>query len=115
MIELTIDLLRATYDLLNLTTPFDKWNLPDGEDIEFRVIKDKTCFGYYNVENSKHVIAISNAKNGHLNTIQMSMAHEMVHMIQHRNCTLTSNHHDRAFRRLAKEVCDIHGWDLKMF
>ena len=83
--------------------------------MEFRVIKDKTCYGWYNVENGKHVIAISEAKNGLLNTVLMTVAHEMVHMIQHRNCTLTNNHHDRTFHRLAKKVCDIHGWDQKLF
>jgi hypothetical protein len=36
------ELLAAAYELLGHTAPFDKWNLPEPDDIEFRVSKRST-------------------------------------------------------------------------
>jgi hypothetical protein len=43
-----------------------------------------------------------------------TMAHEMIHLYQDENGT-ARGHHNAQFRRLAKRVCSIHGFDLKNF
>jgi hypothetical protein len=113
---LTPDILRACYDLLDCCPPFDKWNLPDGDDIEFRIIKDKACYGWYLFEDGKHVIAVSEAKCGYLTTVMATMAHEMVHLFQRHSCMESpSSIHNAAFRRLAAQVCRALSFDPKAF
>jgi hypothetical protein len=115
-LRITADLLRATYDMLNCCAPFDKFNLPDGEDVTFRVIKDKTLYGWYQQDGDQHVIAVSSAKCGHLFTVVMTMAHEMVHLIQRESgMDVKRSFHGPAFQKLATKVCDHLGFDPKMF
>lgn len=115
MVKITEDLLRAAYEVVCLTAPFHRWNLPDGEDVVFRVVKDRTCFGWYAFEGGKHVIAVSQSKNGHLDTILSTIAHEAIHLHQKVACMETSGSHNAAFKKLAKTVCEVHGWDPALF
>lgn len=115
MVKITEDLLRAVYEMLCLTAPFNRWNLPDGDDVVFKVIKDRRVYGWYVYENGIHKIAISESKNGHLNTITSTVAHELIHLHQKHSCMETAAEHNAAFYKLAKKVCEIHGWDPALF
>ena len=117
MIKLTEDLLRSMYDMLTHTEPFNKWNLPDSEDVNFKVMSHKTAYGYYVFEDDGHTIMLSRDWNGLLGTAINTMAHEMIHMHQRHSCVKSSNKsvHDAAFKKLAAEVCAIHGFDPKAF
>ena len=42
------------------------------------------------------------------------MAHEMIHLYQDETGT-ARGHHNPKFRKLAKRVCTIHGFDLESF
>lgn len=116
-LKLTPPILRSAYDLLAVTDPFIRWNLPDSEDIEFRVQKGRGQDARLWMQGTKFTIDISSAKNGHLDTMLSSMAHEMVHLHEAR-CKMRwrgTDHHGAAFRKWAAQVCKVHGFDPKLF
>lgn len=115
-LHFTADTLRAAYNFLNETPPFNKWNLPDGEDVEFVVIRSKTDAGWHKIENGRNVIAASSVCIGRTESLVELMAHEMVHAHQRSMGTETSGvTHNRAFELLAAQVCRHHGFDPKLF
>jgi hypothetical protein len=113
-IPLTRDTLRAAYDFLNETPPFNKWNLPHGEDIEFRVVRDRNRYAWHSLVAEKHVIAVSSLNVGHTISLIRVMAHEMVHVHERRSsCNATG--HSPAFMRWGAQVSAYHGFDPKDF
>jgi SprT-like family len=115
-IPLTRDMLRAAYDFLNETPPFNKWNLPDGEDVEFKIIRNRDRFGWYRFNGEKHVIALSSGCIGYTDTLLRTMAHEMIHLHEeHAEACTPRQDHSRAFYRWAAQICASHGWDAKAF
>jgi predicted SprT family Zn-dependent metalloprotease len=114
---LTPEILRAAYDYLKVTQPFDKWNLPDGEDIRFRVTRTGIERGlvYYQA-GDETIINISSACNGHTNSLMATMAHEMAHLIEMIHAMDDpKSEHGKAYKKLSNEICKIHGFDPKLF
>lgn len=110
------DTLRAAYNFLNETPPFNKWNLPDGDDVEFVVIRSKTDAGWHKIENGRDIIAVSCVTIGRTLSLMEVMAHEMVHLHQRIIRTETPGvTHNRAFQLLGAQVCKHHGFDPKLF
>lgn len=112
---LTVEMLRAAYDLLNITPPFIEWNLPDGEDVIFQVKHYKDTWGTYSKIGKRHEICISTACMSNLQNLIETMAHEMIHLHERQAKARTANHHSKAFRKWAEQVCSIHGFDPKAF
>lgn len=113
---LTRDTLRAAYDLLQETQPFCRWNLPDSDDVVFRVARSHNNFGWHTFDGVQHGIAISAATVGTLDTLLKTMAHEMIHVHEHSTRSCKSNtEHSAAFKRWAAQVSKIHGFDPKSF
>lgn len=115
-LTLTKHNLRACYDFLASTEPFYRWNLPDGEDVLFRVIQDKRFYGLYDEYRGKHRISISAPNNGWTHSVIETMAHEMIHLHE-RETRMDHPHtqHTAAFRKLAQQVCKTHGFDPHRF
>ncbi len=119
--ELTPETLRAAYAYLDATPPFNGWNLPDPEDVEFRVTQKSRTHGETHTvilggTKFKFKIDISGKKHNHTASLILTMAHEMVHVHQRYNkINLTRSTHGKDFMALAKEVCDAHGFDPGQF
>lgn len=117
-LPLTPETLAAAYDYLKSTPPFNKWNLPESEDVKFRVGKQRREFASYRWNGNVHEITMSSHGIGQTATLFPTLAHEMVHMdleemsMDSRGTRAT---HNGAFRIRAAQVCKIHGWDLKAF
>lgn len=111
---MTPDVLRACYNFLSETLPFRNWNLPDGDDVEFVVVRDPSLFGWYSPINGRHRIGISETTVGHTDTLIRTMAHEMVHVHEHCSGPCRDGH-SRAFRKWAALVCKHHGFDPRAF
>lgn len=109
-IVVTVEILRATYDLLKTTRPFRTWKLPPAEEIDFRVLKTNTLSGDYVFSQGKHVIRLSRAKHTTLHAVTMTVAHEVCHMVDP-----SRSHHGAVFKRLARLVCKHHGFDIGQF
>lgn len=118
-LQLTPETLAAAYDYLATTPPFAGWNLPDSDDVLFRVVRSTKEFAYYKWDGRRHVISVSARSVGHTSTLLEKMAHEMIHLnLEDSGMESKSgdaNTHNAAFRVLAAQACKVHGWDLKAF
>lgn len=117
-LPLTPETVAAAYDFLLTCPPFNKWNLPDSEDVTFRVTKRRDVFARY-IWDGCHTIEASSASIGHTATLFEKVGHEAIH-IHLRQTGMESrsndpNVHKAAFRKCAAQACKIHGWDLKAF
>ena len=115
-LPLTKDMLAAAYDFLVTTPPFNRWNLPDSDDILFKVVRARDHQAYHQMSEGKHTVAVSCHTIGHTNSLMMAVGHELIHLYQAETGTDTSGVvHNAAFKKLAERVCKIHGWDYKLF
>ena len=115
-LPLTPEVLGAAYDFLRTTEPFRRWNLPESEDVQFRVVRDFATRGFYRRDQKdRPSISISSNCNGHTDSLIGTMAHEMVHLHEDVNCLETKGEHSRAWHKYADRVCAVHGFDRKMF
>jgi hypothetical protein len=79
-LPLTPETLAAAYDYLKSTPPFSSWNLPEAEDVEFKVSNRKGEFGRYQWDGKKHTIAMSAKSIGQTETLLRYLSHEIVHL-----------------------------------
>lgn len=118
--KLSPAILRATYAMLDECEPFNRWNLPDTEDVKFQVGRSADCQGWLHHPNwsrGKHPrIAINGANNPFIANVVMVMAHEMIHLHLSRIPNATrGSHHNAAFQRYADRVCKSLGFDRSRF
>lgn len=115
-LQLNKHILRAAYDFMANTQPFYKWNLPEGEDVAFYVVRDPKRYAWYRRNGERHEIGISSTNVGHTLTLMEKMGHEMIHVHEeHAGFCQPNTEHSAAFRKLAREVCKFHGFDPKTF
>lgn len=117
-VDFTPDTLRHVYNMLCSTSPFREWNMPDGDDVVFKVGRFRSHCAHYQWDGKQHTITASINAIGFTETLVRKMAHELIHLhleelgMDRRG---TADTHNGAFRRLAAEVCKVHGFDLKVF
>src|ERR1700678_58102 len=115
--QITVDILRSGNAYLAETEPFVGWNLHDAEDVEFCVVDKPRTQGechtrVVGAHKFEFRIDISKRHHTHTDSLLRTMAHEMVHVHQRRNCiNLTKRAHGQDFWALAAEVCTAHGFD----
>lgn len=120
MITLTPELLAAAYRLLHVSKPFMDWNLPDADDVRFKVVNSRYYFARFvrYGKDDPFVIEVSRNCVGTLATLLPFMGHEMVHMhldeLGYDRKGVETLHSAR-FRVLAAQVCKVHKWDYKAF
>lgn len=112
-LKLNPEILRCAYQFLVETSPFRTWNLPDGEDVTFKVVNDPSLYGWHEKKRGKHTIAISHRVVGHTHTLMGAMAHELIHLHQSNSGMPLS--HGEAFQKLSAAVSKVHGFDPKAF
>lgn len=104
-LHISPEMLEAAYLLIKTAPPFKRWKLPHPDHVEFRVTRDKDCYGWHQeLDEDHHVIAISALRVGHLSTLLETMAHEMVHM--HVGGT-----HGKEFSKAARQAAKNCGFD----
>ena len=103
--------VQAVYEMLICLPPFNRWNLPPSKQVGFEVHKDPTCLGEYEPE--PHVIRISEAKNGHLDTVVKTVAHEIIHMRLYLKRSKSWDKHDNQFNELSHKIAITLGFDPK--
>lgn len=115
-LKLTPAVLAAAYDYLATTEPFCRWNLPDSEDVSFRVTRHRDRWAHYILRpDGKPEIVVSAKFIGRSSSLIETMAHEMVHLHQAQSGMENAAQHNRAFRKIARRVCEIHGFDPLLF
>jgi hypothetical protein len=117
-IPLTPEMLEAAYDYLRTTPPFNKWKLPPGAHLTFRVAKTRKMFGSYQRDGDHHIITASAGKIGQTMTLLRLLSHEMNHMhleILGLDSRGGPDTHTIRFRKDAALICKVHGFDPKEF
>jgi hypothetical protein len=114
-LPLDADILRSAYDYLAETPPFRAWNLPAGEDVRFKVIRDPNVRGLYWRTGKRHHIAISSRCIGRTESLMATMAHEMIHLHETNVGVGRGAEHSGAFQCWAARVCRFHGFDHSLF
>lgn len=114
-LTLTKEVLAAAYDYLNVTPPFCHWNLPDSEDVMFRVGRAKNTRGWYRKVGDRHEITMSRSCIGQSDSLIRTMAHEMIHLHEEHAGACGAGMHSAAFNRWAEQVCKVHGFDVRLF
>ena len=112
--KLNSDILRNIYATLVICYPFNTWKMPLPEEIKFIVDLDETAMGTYLFDDGgeyEHIITISAAKCGWLETCVKTMAHEMIHMSRSNTITDAWTKHDLTFRRRAHKIATELGFD----
>ena len=115
MIPITKDRLAAVYDMLRAFPPFTRWKLPPAEMVRFHVSGVKERYAKWWIEGDTHHIEVSQANHTSLLPLVMTMAHELIHVYQRIKKTETRAEHNPEFKRLAKRICAVHGWDYISF
>lgn len=118
--RLTPIILEAAYEFLRCTPPFNKWNLPEADEIEFHVVnkmRPERHFADCGIGDSgEWCIRVAAKRHRHTQTVLMSMAHEMVHLHQMiRQLETPNTQHNADFWKRAATVCRHHGWDAGLF
>lgn len=118
-LPLTPETLAAAYDYLGTTPPFNKWNLPDSEDVVFKVGRRPREAGRYQWDGQSHTITASVHGIGQTGSLMRFMAHEKIHLYLEKmgweSRAASAEVHNAAFRKCAAQVCKVHGFDLKAF
>ena len=116
-LSLNKEILAGAYDYLCTTPPFRNWNLPEGEDVVFKITRDPKIAGFYQKEKKtgRHIIGVSGVCIGRTATLMELMAHEMTHLHQACAGMASGSQHNAAFRKLAQSICKVHGFDPRMF
>lgn len=109
-------MLESSYALCALTPPLRAWKLPHPDEIGFKVLATRKCYGHFRagINGGKHEIGISYNVVGSLNVLISTMLHEMVHLEDFRR-TGDGVSHGKSFRRLAAQVCRYHHLDPQAF
>lgn len=118
-LPLTPEVLKATYEFLNVTEPFCRWNLPDGDDTIFKINRSKTMCGWHDdgdlrLRKPKVIVSLSSHFLKTNRALVETMSHEMCHIHQFRHFR-HEGEHGPAFQRLADQVCRAHGFDRGLF
>ena|SRR3990167_3156621 len=114
--NLSPDILRATYAYLRELPPFNRWKLPEASEVKFKLSAAGTSqseIAYHHKANGRHEIGIAPRRISHLAPLLETMGHEMCHI--RATDKGERSHHGRLFKKAAAQVCKIHGFDPKSF
>jgi hypothetical protein len=73
-LPITPETIAAAYDYLTTTPPFSGWNLPDSEDVLFKLSRGEREFGFYRWDGGHHTNTASVKAIGHTATLMRFMS-----------------------------------------
>lgn len=109
--------VAALYEFFRATPPMTKWSLPEADEVAFNVVEkvDGGVAEYQSYVDDSHRISIAFEPNKDLLNLAMTLSHEMVHLGMEIKGISDNAPHGREFRRRARQVCRVHGFDEKAF
>lgn len=116
-LPLTPAILEAGYEFLRATPPFRSWKLPHGEEVEFHVTRHRDREGDHCTYRYRpdHVVRVSAHFISATSPLLAVLAHEMIHVRQAMKKTARPGVHNAEFKRIAKTICKLHGFDERTF
>lgn len=117
MTFITENNIANLYSVLIEFPVFDEYKLPPASKVDFVVVHDDTICGEYQPPEAgdPHIITISTAKCGHLDTVIKTLCHEIIHMICYLESPKTEKYvsHKGLFLKLQKRIANHLGYDPK--
>jgi hypothetical protein len=117
MTFITENNIANLYSVLIEFPVFDEYKLPPASKVDFVVVHDDTMCGQYEPPEAgeSHIITISTAKCGHLDTVIKTLCHEIIHMICYLESPKTEKYvsHKGLFLKLQKRIANHLGYDPK--
>ena len=92
--------------------------MPEADDVEFWITKDKRRFAQWMHTGEHHQVSILSATIDSTMILAIYLGHEMCHAAVHElglNTGGSENTHNAPFRELVARFCKVHGFDLKAF
>jgi len=120
-LRLTPQNLIAAYDYLKTTAPFNKWKLPDSDDLHFQITDHADRYGHLHsfpkASGKYQAIAISAINTKTTQQLLETMAHELCHLKHFMDSGYKTRGygHGPIFKALAKRVCAAHGFKYETF
>ena len=116
-LALTPAALAAAYEYLRATPPFRGWKLPHADEVAFHVTRHRDREADHEVVRRRaHIIRVSVNKIKTTDALMQAMGHELIHAYQDGVArTDTRAIHNAEFKRLARRVCQVHGWKYEGF
>lgn len=114
-IKITLPIVEHMYELLRATPPFNRWKLPDHDDISFAINRTHGNRGEFYVKDNVPTIGIHDLHHETLDELMRTVAHEMCHLREWRTGQRQDVHHGAYFKRSAKAVCKAHQFDKGAF
>ncbi len=109
MIPVTKETVEATYTWLLHFPPFNRWNLPAAERLNFAVDHLKSMWADYDPETK--TVRVSSAKVSTYPSLLQAVAHEMIHVREDAVGKWSDKHDTAFFKRSVKLVCKHWGFD----
>ena len=108
--------LQKAYDFLATCPPFSTWNLPDSDEVKFKVMRARDRYGDYHLNDKRqHVIRISARHVTSVRALMATMAHEMIHLHEKESGIERRSQRSEAFKLLAAKVCEVCGFHVDGF
>lgn len=115
-LHITPGILVKIYELLKLTPPFNRWDLPHSDDIEFHATTiSENAQGEYFFKNGRHVLRVNPQRHKTLFSAIFTLAHEVCHLREYVLGHRKTGRHGWMFNKLANSVCQRHVWDRGQF
>jgi hypothetical protein len=111
--RVTPEIIEATYVYIRSLPPFNRWNLPEADDVQFHVTHSLAWRGDHQID-GEHIVRISARRHSHLSSIVETVAHEAIH-VHIDGKGLERATHGKVFMKLARQVCRLHGFDFNGF
>lgn len=118
VLRLTPELLEGAYEYLRASSSLRGLKLPHHDEIGLKVTREKDSYGWMHGDQRSvdADIGISECCVGSTHMLVQVMAHEMIHLYQHRRGKETPNtKHNAEFRKIGRAVCAEHVFDFKAF
>lgn len=115
--KLTPEHLIGAYEYLRAVPPMKRWKLPHADEVEFSVIHHKKNEADHSLWKGRHTVRVAANHIVSTDNLIAAMAHEMIHAYQDGVLKSGSRRvmHNAEFHRLAKRVCERHGWNIHFF
>lgn len=114
--HITPEILEASYELLKLTPPFNRWKLPDADDVIFHATPGPNRYqGEHWFDEKNHNIRVNPKRHSTMWSMLATLAHEMIHVRESQLSLRADVFHGRTFQALATKVCKVHGFDRGQF
>lgn len=107
---ITVKSIRALYSAYRLLPPFNTWHLPPAYDLKFKIVHDDDYAGGID-EEPQLTMYISVNRQSFLQPVTVTIMHEMVHLHLLKMKDPKWAEHGREFKKCAKQISSLYGFD----